>query len=48
MDTSRPTDEQREPDSDLAAMAADPAIQRELCQIEEEFRVTEADGLEEV
>jgi hypothetical protein len=31
---------------DLAAMAADPAIQRELRQIDEEFRITETDGLE--
>jgi hypothetical protein len=33
-------------DNDLAAMAADPEIQRELRQIEKEFRPTEADGLE--
>ena len=33
-------------DAELAAMAADPDIQRELRAIEEEFRVTEADGLE--
>jgi hypothetical protein len=32
--------------SDLAAMATDPDIQRELRAIEEEFRITEADGLE--
>jgi hypothetical protein len=32
--------------SDLAAMAADPDIQRELRAIEAEFRITEADGLE--
>ena len=30
---------------DLAAMANDPAIQRELREIEKEFAVTEADGL---
>ena len=33
-------------ESDLAAMAADPAVQRELSRIGAEFRVTEADGLE--
>jgi hypothetical protein len=32
---------------DLAAMAADPDIQRELREIDEEFRVTEMDGLED-
>ncbi len=32
--------------ADLAAMAADPQIQAELRQIEEEFRVAELDGLE--
>jgi hypothetical protein len=31
---------------ELAAMAADPAIQREIQKINEEFAVTEADGLE--
>ena len=30
---------------DLAAMAADPEMQRELRKIHEEFRCTEADGL---
>jgi hypothetical protein len=30
----------------LAAMAQDPAIQRELRQIETEFSVTETDGLD--
>jgi hypothetical protein len=33
-------------DAELAAMAADPEIQRELRAIEEEFRVAEVDGLE--
>lgn len=33
------------PESELAAMAHDPAIQRELQQINAEFAVTEADGL---
>jgi hypothetical protein len=33
-------------ENDLAAMAADPDIQRELRSIEEEFRGTESDGLE--
>jgi len=33
-------------ESDLAAMAADPAVQRELGRINAEFCVTEADGLE--
>jgi hypothetical protein len=33
-------------ESDLAAMANDPDIQRELQQIEVEFSVTEADGLD--
>ena len=32
-------------EGDLVAMANDPAIQRELRDIEEEFAVTEADGL---
>lgn len=35
------------PKDDLEAMAADPDIQRELGKIEEEFRVTEWDGLED-
>ena len=30
----------------LAAMAADPEVQRELAAINEEFAVTEGDGLE--
>lgn len=34
------------PSNDLAAMAADPQIQRELRLIEEEFALTEADGLD--
>jgi hypothetical protein len=34
-------------EDDLAAMAADPDIQRELRMIEEEFRGTELDGLEQ-
>jgi hypothetical protein len=33
-------------ESELAAMAADPAIQRELQTINEEFAITESDGLE--
>jgi hypothetical protein len=33
-------------DEDLAALAADPNIQRELKAIEEEFAPTELDGLE--
>jgi hypothetical protein len=33
-------------ESDLAAMANDPAIQRELRQVEDEFSVEEADGLD--
>ena len=33
-------------DSDLAAMAHDPAIQRELRQITVEFTLTEAEGLD--
>lgn len=33
--------------ADLAAMAADPAIQRELQQIATEFAGTESDGLQE-
>jgi len=33
-------------ESDLAAMAADPAIQREVQQINDEFAVTEMDGLD--
>ncbi len=35
-------------DHELAAMAADPEIQRELKAIEEEFAVAEADGLEQI
>jgi hypothetical protein len=33
-------------ESDLAAMAADPTIQREIQQIDAEFAVTELDGLD--
>ena len=33
-------------ESDLATMAADPEVQRELSRINSEFGVTEADGLE--
>lgn len=33
-------------DAQLVAMAADPDIQRELHKINEEFAVTESDGLE--
>jgi hypothetical protein len=33
-------------EDDLVAMADDPAVQRELREIEEEFAVTEADGLD--
>ena len=33
-------------ESDLAAMAADPAVQCEVSRINTEFGVTEADGLE--
>ena len=33
-------------DQQLAAMAADPEIQRELHKIDEEFAGTESDGLE--
>jgi hypothetical protein len=33
-------------EADLAAMAADPQIQRELTRINAEFGVTETDGLE--
>jgi hypothetical protein len=32
-------------ESDLAAMAADPAIQHEIQQIDAEFRAAEMDGL---
>jgi hypothetical protein len=35
-------------DSDLAAMANDPAIRGEIRQIEAEFAATEADGLDNV
>lgn len=34
------------PEADLAAMAADPAIQHELQQIDAEFAVTDRDGLD--
>ena len=43
-DSSRESEASRE--RDLAAMAADPEIQRELAAIREEFAVTEGDGLE--
>lgn len=33
-------------EADLAAMAADPAIQKEIREIEQEYSVTEKDGLE--
>ncbi len=33
-------------EADLSAMAADPDVQRELRRIDDEFSVTEADGLE--
>ena len=33
-------------ESQLRAMAADPQIQKELAQIDQEFAVTELDGLE--
>lgn len=33
-------------EADLMAMAADPAIQNEIHGIDQEFRVTENDGLE--
>lgn len=33
-------------EADLMAMAADPAIQNEIYAIDQEFRVTENDGLE--
>ena len=33
-------------EKDLAAMATDPEIQSEIRKIDAEFRVTEADGLE--
>lgn len=39
------TNASRNFEASLAAMAADPDIQRELRAIEEEFRVTEADCL---
>jgi hypothetical protein len=39
--------EHQEWDNDLAAMAADPSIQRELRHMDAEFRCTEGDGLEE-
>jgi hypothetical protein len=38
--------EQAALEKDLAAMAADPQIQSELRQINEEFLTTESDGLE--
>jgi hypothetical protein len=41
------TERQQSPDDELAAMAADPSIQRELRQIEAEFSGTEMDGLPE-
>jgi len=33
-------------DADLDAMAADPAIQKEIREIEQEFAVAERDGLD--
>jgi hypothetical protein len=38
--------EDREWERDLAAMAADPDIQREIREINEEFAAAEEDGLE--
>lgn len=35
-------------ETDLIAMAADPAIQNEIREIDEEFSVTESDGLEKL
>ncbi len=35
-------------ETQLAAMASDPEIQRELKEINEEFAQTESDGLEEI
>jgi hypothetical protein len=43
---SRALHEPAAAESDLAAMAHDPAIQEELRQIAAEFAVTEADGLD--
>jgi hypothetical protein len=37
---------QSNPDNELALMAADPDIQRELREINEEFAAMEADGLD--
>ena len=45
---SRPFHEERAAawhESDLAAMAADPEVQRELSRINSEFSTAEADGL---
>jgi hypothetical protein len=44
---SRSAVERKGWEEDLVAMAADPDIQREIRQIDAEFRVTERDGLEE-
>jgi hypothetical protein len=44
----RAADKRKDLAADLAAMAADPDIQRELKAIDAEFRITEADGLETV
>ncbi|HEX5084230.1 MAG TPA: hypothetical protein VFY40_19470 [Blastocatellia bacterium] len=41
----RQTERRQSIEDQLAAMAADPDIQRELRQIEAEFSVTEMDGL---
>jgi hypothetical protein len=38
--------EQAKQEAELAAMAADPNIQREIHQIQKEFAVADADGLE--
>ena len=35
-------------DADLALMASDPAMQRELAEVQAEFAVTELDGLDEM
>jgi hypothetical protein len=43
---SQPSPDPRE--RELEAMANDPAIQRELREIEAEFAMTESDGLENV
>jgi hypothetical protein len=47
LESMREKAEQARQQAELAVMAADPDIQREVRQIQKEFAVADADGLEE-